>query len=641
MRLALVAMPWSRRDRPSAAVGALAAYVRRERPDIEVASRSEFVELAYRIGIELYDQIADTAYTIGEPLYAPLLYPERREHVRQAFVDWAAKTMPATGDAEAAFDRTFAALGAHLDALADELAASADVIGLTTCFGQLFANLALARAIKERKPSAIVILGGSTVSARIGPSVLSEYPFIDFILQGEGELPLIAVLDALVAGDRAGAAARKGVLSQATAAEHPNGAAVWEVPNMDALPFPDYDEYAALADEHGIDWRLPIEGSRGCWWDRTKRKGNPKDTCYFCNLNLQWSGYREKSVARVVEELAAHSDKHQNLKIYFLDNIIRNRGVLDLADGIVALGKDFEIFYEMRASIRPHELAAMWEAGLRDVQFGIEGLSTSLLKRIGKGTTLLQNLQAMRLCKELGIANFANLIIDFPGSTPEEVAATTEAIGSLALSFEPLRVCPFLLGVDSTVERLREEFGVIEVRNRDSYRAALPDKVQNRLRVLDLSFDLVTPVADWTPVVEACARWEALHRRKGSKPLLHYRDGGTFLVIEDDRFDDFRSGTFDGVAREVYLYCTEIRSREEIARQFEARASPASLDEILTTYIDFKIMAHEKEQFLALAIATSPHLAVRRIRAGFREPTSPLPRLAIGQSITRPERSTT
>jgi hypothetical protein len=43
-------MPWSRRDRPSAALAALGAYVERERPEVEVVCRSEFVEVAQAVG---------------------------------------------------------------------------------------------------------------------------------------------------------------------------------------------------------------------------------------------------------------------------------------------------------------------------------------------------------------------------------------------------------------------------------------------------------------------------------------------------------------------------------------------------------------------------------------------------------------
>jgi ribosomal peptide maturation radical SAM protein 1 len=464
----------------------------------------------------------------------------------------------------------------------------------------------------------LTFLGGSTVSARVGPSLLAEYPFVDFIVQGEGELPLVALLDAIAAGNPEAAASKPGALSRARAAQHPNGVALWEVPKMDDLPLPDYDEYVERAEEHGIDWWLPVEGSRGCWWDRTKRTGDPKNTCYFCNLNVQWGGYREKSIPKLAAEMDALSERYQVLKVFFLDNIIRSKGVVDLAEAFRALGKDFSIFYEMRANVQPVELVALWEAGLRATQFGVEGLSTSFLRRIGKGTTLLQNLSVMRTCTELGIRNGANLIIDFPGSTAEEVAETCEAIASYTLSFEPLRTSRFGLGVASTIDALREEFGLVEVRSADTYRRGLPDDVWNRLQLFDLSYTLACPGADWAPVQEACKRWTALHEaRRGH--LLQYRDGGSFIVIEDLRFGDFRSGTFTGLQRDLYLYCMEIRTREQMARRFAECASAEDIDEALAQFVEYKVAARENDRYLALAVASSPHLAVQRIRAAAAE----------------------
>ena len=42
------------------------------------------------------------------------------------------------------------------------------------------------------------------------------------------------------------------------------------------------------------------------------------------------------------------------------------------------------------------------------MQFGIEGLSSAFLRRIGTGTTVLQNLEVMKTCQELEIDNLAN-----------------------------------------------------------------------------------------------------------------------------------------------------------------------------------------------------------------------------------------
>jgi len=640
LRFTIVAMPWSRRDRPSAALAALSAYVRARCPQIETHCRSEFVELSERIGRELYDELSVNAYRMGEMMYTCLLYPEKVQDVRNYFVEWSAealagKRVVATEDFGKVFDETRQHLEHHLETVAEELTLSADVIGLTTCFGQLFANLALAKALKRRAPGCITLLGGSTVSSSVGPSILGEYDFVDYVIQGEGEQPLAALLNALDLAEGEGVPALAGVLSRATAVQQPRGAKLWEVSDLNALPPPDYDEYAGRAEQYGIEWYLPLEASRGCWWDRTRRTGDPKNTCYFCNLNVQWMGYREKSAERVCAEMEALSNRHKNLKIYFVDNIIRHKGVQELASGIRALGKDFEIFYEMRANIRPIEILQMKEAGLSSTQFGIEALSSSVLRRIGKGTSVIQNLQAMRLCLELGIENMANLILDFPGSTPEEVAETCEVLNAYALSFHPLSLTGFTLGIDSTVDVLRNEYRLQRIRNADHYRHGIPEAVLGRLQLFDRDYDLSQAGTDWTPVREACKAWRKLHADHRGAPLLRYRDGGSFLIVDDERHGELRSGVFEGVEREVYLFAMERRTRAQIARRFQGRADPVRLDAILAQFLEYKIMYSEKEEWLSLAVAVTPEVAARRIRATVAEEAeeraaSALPQAAVG-----------
>ena len=376
-----------------------------------------------------------------------------------------------------------------------------------------------------------------------------------------------------------------------------------------------------MAEELGISWALPLEGSRGCWWDRVRRTGDPKNACYFCNLNVQWGGYRQKTSERLVAEMAALSDKHKNLRLYFLDNIVRSSGIVEFAEAIKKLGKDFDIFYEMRANIKPHELLALKEAGLSAVQFGIEALSTSVLKRVGKGTTTIQNLQVMKLCYELRIFNGANLIVDFPGATLEEVEETRHNLLNFAIAYQPLNISTFGLGVDSTVDALRERFGISNVRNDDVFKKGLPAEVWKRLRLLNLDFDGPAGV-DWAPVKEAVQQWFALHQG-GFTPLLRYQDGGSFVSVIDDRQAQHLEGFYDGLARDVFMYCMEIRTFDQIARRF-CQAEATELQEVLEKFIDDQIVFHEAGRYLSLAMALTPEIAARRIRNTFLEDRRPV-----------------
>jgi hypothetical protein len=259
----------------------------------------------------------------------------------------------------------------------------------------------------------------------------------------------------------------------------------------------------------------------------------------------------------------------------------------------------------------------MKEAGLTSVQFGIEGLSTPFLKRIGKGTTTIQNLQVMKLAYELRIDNGANLIFDFPGATAEEVEETRVNMLEYAIAYQPLSLSRFTLGVDSTVDALRQNFGIRNVRNQDVFKLGMPDEVWNRLRLFGLDFDRPETDADWGPVKQAAKQWANFHSRR-VEPALRYRDGGSFITIIDERRGDLREGTYVGLTRDVYMYCMEMRTLDQITRSF-GQPDANLLQEALNGFLNDKLMFREGNRYLSLAMAPSPEIAARRIRAAFFE----------------------
>lgn len=69
-------------------------------------------------------------------------------------------------------------------------------IGFCTYIWNVTAVLALAEQLKAQNPDVKIVLGGPEVSYR-AKEVLERYPFIDFVLSGEGERPFAQLLDAL------------------------------------------------------------------------------------------------------------------------------------------------------------------------------------------------------------------------------------------------------------------------------------------------------------------------------------------------------------------------------------------------------------------------------------------------------------
>lgn len=69
-------------------------------------------------------------------------------------------------------------------------------IGFCTYIWNVTAVLALAERLKAQNSNVKIVLGGPEVSYR-AQEVLERYPFIDFVLSGEGEKPFAQLLDAL------------------------------------------------------------------------------------------------------------------------------------------------------------------------------------------------------------------------------------------------------------------------------------------------------------------------------------------------------------------------------------------------------------------------------------------------------------
>lgn len=87
-------------------------------------------------------------------------------------------------------------VGDLLAACLDEITRSQpDVVGFTARLHQLSASLALAQRVKAALPAACVVLGGASCRGEMGDELLRSFPFLDDVVDGEGEdaLPDIVI----------------------------------------------------------------------------------------------------------------------------------------------------------------------------------------------------------------------------------------------------------------------------------------------------------------------------------------------------------------------------------------------------------------------------------------------------------------
>jgi len=604
-RLALISMPWSIFNRPSIQLGALKSYLERE-SSYEVDTYHPYLHLAKAINTSLYSQIGLSGWA-GEALFAPLLFPEKRVDARKLFRQClAGKTHPLPD-----FDELVHLVEQSCRQWLTTLPLSQyTLIGFSICFSQLFPSLYMAKKIQQRFadlsdiPPVPIVFGGSSCSGAIGESLITHFPIIDYLIDGEGEQQLLQLCNFLT--DRNNSLPEKIRTQPSRPVVKKENKEITATPaslNLEDLPYPDYGPYflemqQLFADQPFVPL-LPLEFSRGCWWNK----------CSFCNLNLQWHNYRFKESDRMVQETLHLAKTHESLHFTFTDNALPPKEADKFFQTLSVKGMDFDFFAEIRGITEPDRLQYYSQAGLKTVQVGIEALSTSLLAKMVKGTTTMDNIAVMKMCSASAIRMEGNLITDFPSTTDAEIAETLKNL-DFVLPFLPLQEATFFLGYGSPIHAgaagHSQEFSIQKIIPHAKNISLFPREYVHSMHMLINSYrgDKKLQHKKWLPVKKKIRAWQDFHNRRtdSRQHPLHYRDGQTFLIIRQQRM----AGApllhrLRGISRKIYLFCERPTKIDSILAAF-----PKITEDALRKFIDMMCAKHlmfqENDQVLALAV---------------------------------------
>lgn len=245
----------------------------------------------------------------------------------------------------------------------------------------------------------------------------------DFIINGEPEAALIRLMQ----GERL-----------AGPVQSPS------IADLDSLPFPDWEPIVSRRRPIRVPFAgrpgagsLPLLASRSC-----------PEFCTYCPHRIL-AAYRARSVGNILDELSLLADRRGPIHVVFRDPLFtqdRDR-VLALADGILTrkLAHTFEC--ETRLDrLDEALLGVMHRAGLRAMSFGVESVSSSTLKKVGRRPIPASHQRAiLARCRELGIVTAAFYVLGFGEDTYESVNATIDyavELGSTVAQFKILTPYP-------------------------------------------------------------------------------------------------------------------------------------------------------------------------------------------------------
>ena len=612
VQVALVNMPFSYAKYPSIQLGTLSALLKSN--GIPVDCHHLNVRFAHLIGVELHESICEKRALFGEWLFSSLLFrdnPKRAEYP-QVFKPVFEQIAQESGKPVGYFEEMATRIAPQFLtwALRSIDWGQYKVIGFTSTFDQNVASLTMAKLIKDLYPEVAIVFGGANFDGEMGLEHFRAFPFIDYVVVGEGEDIFLPLVKRVLASDTDtipdGVAYRKNdkILFA------PNTALFSDFAKTGP---PDYDDYYQLLAElgqtaQGLDRILLYEGSRGCWWGE-------KHHCTFCGLNAQSMKFRAKKPDQVLKEIADLSQRYDAVRFRLVDNII-DMGYIDNLFGKLAADHcDLDVFIETKSNLQKHQIKTLAAGGVKCMQPGLESLSLNQLRAMDKGATPMQNIICLKWSLYYRVTVLWNILLGFPGETNEDCQRQINLIPSLVHLQPPEATGKFWLQRFSPYFTRPHEYGVRITGPGMAYEYVYDARQVDLKKV---AYDFEYELDNWTvdphlyqELVIAIEGWQQMHK-SGDKPFLYYSKAPTYVTIYDGRNPKTPTRErYAGLAALVIELCNEApkgveQIRAAVAGQTDC--SGAILQPILHELTDRRLLYEERGKYFTLAIPENPYL---------------------------------
>jgi len=304
-----------------------------------------------------------------------------------------------------------------------------DIIGITTTTLSIISAGELAQDLKIRIPHVKVFLGGAHVTA-LPKETMEDFCAIDGCVLGDGESSFTKIVENIQGGLEWDVGV-DGVVGRrdGTLFTHPKEEHLQE---LDALPFPAWD----LLDGFPLRYRPPFHSyqrlpvaniitTRGCPFN-----------CSFCDRSVFGKSIYSHSVGYVIE---------------MIEYLIREFGIREVSIKDDAFMSSSDWVAKFCEELRRRDLGLVWScnarvnfvnedmlsqmksAGCRMISYGIESGSPGILKKMMKGITKEQIINALQLTRKKGIVSKGFFMIGVPGESPETLKETLNFINDIPL----------------------------------------------------------------------------------------------------------------------------------------------------------------------------------------------------------------
>lgn len=593
-----VSMPWAAPGTPMLGVGVLSSKLRGL--GYETKTLNLHVEFAEVIGLDYYLFFSEdrSLNPLAEYLFASLYFNHgdrwdlnffnialgndfinRNPKIIASLMELKSKVIPA-----------------YIDKVVDRIIKLPfSVIGFTSTFNQIFPSMYLAKKIKEKDPTKIILLGGSSFHGEMGIEYSAKFSdVVDYVFIGESDNSLPQFFEFLNGNksfEEIDGIAKHGYCFKDSI----------PISNMQDCPEPEYDDYfeqlnhSFEAEATTIFSGLPFESSRGCWW-------GAKNHCTFCGLNSMGMAYRAKSNEAIIKELCTLSKKYKTLTFIAADNILPAKAYDTLLQDLADLPYQFDLFYEIKSNLRRKDVYSLYISNVNRIQPGIESFSTGILNLMKKGVTAIQNVQLLKFAKEYNINAAYNILCHFSGEKPSDYEQMLKIVRAV-FHLQP----PTGLAVDAEIHRFSpmhtnaDEFGFKNVRPSYYYEHWFP---KNFIDLNKIAYfferDKQNDEVNLAELNELLRQWIFTDKK------MYAELGANFIQIITKTQDQTKKELLGELDSIIFMLCDEIAHINSIFDKLRGFITIDELKARINCLINSNYLLNEGEKYLNIVPFNKP-----------------------------------
>ncbi len=301
-----------------------------------------------------------------------------------------------------------------------------DIVATTAYTSTMPAAAEVLAAAKKVLPEVTTVIGGVHPTFCYA-EVLGNYPFIDYVVRGEGEVTFRELVNALQARELPYNIEGLAYRSQVKVVATPERTFIDDLdsltPAWELVEWEDYTYYIFPGSRLAV-----ISTSRGCSHD-----------CRFCSQQKFWhQSWRARSVDSVIAEMELLVVRHGVDVILIADELpTKDRERWEaILDWLIKRNLGVKLLLETRVDdiVRDEDIIHKYrQAGIVHIYVGVEATSQLLLDRFQKGIATNDSKKALEIINQAGIISETSFVLGTPEETPANIRQTLE----LAKEYNP------------------------------------------------------------------------------------------------------------------------------------------------------------------------------------------------------------